>query len=454
MARDDTATDDRIETQPAFGEGLIGVLLGGDGLRAIAALMIFFGHVFVNADPGQAFENYGWAKDVVGRLDLGLGLFFALSGYLITRPFLRSFILATKRPDVRRFARNRVLRIVPAFYVMAAIVLLRFGLDGAISPTPDNPSGTAPASGWWQVLSVFTFTQSYTGGSATLPLGQAWSLDAEAAYYVAIPLAAALAYRLGGRITTAPARARAALVVIAGLGLASIYLRQGDGRSFSALTSPPLILYAFVPGIFLAALEPLAAPYLRRHPQRATRLAWALFATAALAWVLYASWDYAAQTTALHHALGRRALMAIAFSGAILAAVMTRQLGTGRSPRWLATRAIRWLGERSYAIYLFHVWVLFEVIAIIGTATSTTTLAIAMVALGLPLTLAVSELSWRFVEQPFLRRRVRWATGEPAPGPGTRPPGAVHASVQPGVDPADGGEDRAAGEPQPERALP
>src|SRR3954452_24563900 len=209
----ETGTDDRAADPPAFGEGLIGSLLGGDGLRAIAALMIFFGHVFVNADPGQAFENYGWAKDVVGRLDLGLGLFFALSGYLITRPFLRSFILDTRRPDVRRFARNRVLRIVPAFYVMAAIVLLRFGLDGAISPTPDNPSGTAAASAWWQVLSIFTFTQSYTGGSATLPLGQAWSLDAEAAYYIAIPLAAAVAFRVGTRIRTAPARARAALVV-------------------------------------------------------------------------------------------------------------------------------------------------------------------------------------------------------------------------------------------------
>ena len=257
-----------------------------------------------------------------------------------------------------------MLRIVPAFYVMAAIVLLRFGLDGAISPTPDNPSGTGPASAWWQVLSVFTFTQSYTGGSATLPLGQAWSLDAEAAFYIAIPIAAAIAYRLAGtRIAAPPGRAKAAFAFIVGLGLVSIYLRQGDGKSFAVLTSPPLIVYAFVPGIALAALEPLAAPYLQHNPKRATRLAWALFATAALAWILYSSWDYAAQTTALHHALGRRALMAIAFSGAVLAAVMAWQLGTRRAPRWLATRTIRWLGERSYAIYLLHVWVLFEVIA-------------------------------------------------------------------------------------------
>ena len=258
---------------PAFGDGLIGVLLGGDGLRAIAALMIFFGHVFVNADPGQAFENYGWAKELVGRLDLGLGLFFALSGYFVARPFVRSYILATKRPSARRFARNRALRIVPAFYVVAAIVLLRFGLDGAIGPTPDNPSGTGPRSEWWQVLSIFTFTQSYTGGSATLPYGQAWSLDAEVAFYLLLPLAAALAYRLGGRIRTPHARAKAALAALGAIGLVSIYLRQGSDE-FAVLTSPPFILYAFIPGIMLAAAEPLhrAAPAREPAAGQAPRL--------------------------------------------------------------------------------------------------------------------------------------------------------------------------------------
>jgi peptidoglycan/LPS O-acetylase OafA/YrhL len=441
----DTARDDRGAARAAFGEGLIGTLLAGNGLRAIAALMIFFGHVFVNADPGQAFENYGWAKEIVGRLDLGLGLFFALSGYLITRPFLRSFIFATKRPAIGRYARNRALRIMPAFYVVAAIVLLRFGLDGAISPTPDNPTGTGQPSTWWQILSVFTFTQSYTGGSATLPLGQAWSLDAEAAFYVAIPIAAAIATRLGGWITSPRARAQAAFVFICGLGLFSIALRHG-GAKFALLTSPPLVLYAFVPGIALAALEPLAAPLLIGNPRRAKRVAWGLVATAALAWALYAKWDYATQTTALHSALGRRALMAIVCSGAVLAAVMAWQLGTERAPRWLCSRTIDWVGERSYAVYLIHVWILFEVIAIVGAGAGTTTLIITMIAIGLPVTLALSALSWRYVERPFLERRVRWAFGERRAGPGTgdTPLGPDAA--------ADAGA--AAQEPRPERVLP
>ena len=428
MAGDETATDDRTAEQPAFGDGLIGVLRGGDGLRAIAALMIFFGHVFVNADPGQAFENYGWAKDVVGRLDLGLGLFFALSGYFVARPFVRSYVLGTARPSARRFARNRALRVVPAFYVVAAVVVLRFGLDGAIGPTPDNPSGTAAPSTWWQVLSIFTFTQSYTGGSATLPYGQAWSLDAEVAFYLLLPLAAALAYRLGGRIANPRTRAKVALGTLGAIGLVSIYLRQGSDE-FAVLTSPPFILYAFIPGIMLAAAEPLVAPRLRANPRQAKRLAYALGAVTVVAWALYANWDYAAQTTALHHALGRRALMAAVCAGAALAAIIVWQLGTDRAPRWLDNRPMAYLGARSYAIYLIHVWILFEVIDLVGADADTTILAIAMIAIGLPVTIALAGLSWRFVEQPCLQRRVRWA-------PGLRPvPDVAHAVPAPPAEP-------------------
>ncbi|HEV2059897.1 MAG TPA: acyltransferase [Solirubrobacteraceae bacterium] len=448
---DDTATDDRAAQQPALGDGLIGVLLGGDGLRAIAALMIFFGHVFVNADRGQAFENYGWAKELVGRLDLGLGLFFALSGYFIARPFVRSYILDTKRPSVRRFGRNRALRIVPAFYVVAAIVVLRFGLDGAISPTPDNPSGTAPRSEWWQVLSIFTFTQSYTGGSVTLPYGQAWSLNAEVAFYLLLPLAAVLGYRLGGRIAAPRARAYAALAAIGGAGLVSIYLRQGSDE-FAVLTSPPFILYAFIPGIMLAAAEPLVAPRLRARPKEAKRLAYALAAVTVLAWALYANWDYAVETTALHGALGRRALMAAVCAGAALAAVLVWQLGTDRAPRWLDNRPIKYLGARSYAIYLTHVWILFEVINLVGADAATTTLVIAMIAIGLPATVGLSALSWRFVEQPFLDRRVRWAFGERRPGPGA--PAAAATTTAPIAADATAAGSEIVREAPPERALP
>jgi peptidoglycan/LPS O-acetylase OafA/YrhL len=413
----------------ALGDGLIGNLRGGDSIRGIAMTLVFVAHVAVNADPGDGLENYHWAKQIVGRLDLALATFFVLSGYLIARPFLRSFVLGTKRPSVRRFARNRTLRIVPAFYLIAALVLLRFGLDGAIGPTPDNPSGTAPASAWWQVLSVFTFTQSYTTGSATLPIGQAWSLDVEVAFYAAIPVAAAVAYRLGSRLRTPRSRARAALVFVGGLALVSIWLRQHNDNTLATLASPPRIIYAFLPGVALAIAEPWAVPIFRGQPRRARRFAWAAVAIAALAYVLYCAWDFNVETTQVHHALGRRSLVSALFGMALLAALIALQLGTGKVPRWADNRWTNWMGERSYAFYLLHVWILFEVINLVGADAGTGVLVVAMIGIGFPATLVLSALSWRFVERPFLERRLPWA-------PGLRPaPGVAHEQADPAADP-------------------
>jgi peptidoglycan/LPS O-acetylase OafA/YrhL len=408
-----------------LGDGLIGTLLGGDGVRGIAMAMVFLAHVAVNSDPGAGLENYGWFRQIIGRFDLALATFFVLSGYLIARPFLRSYVLNTKRPSVRRFTRNRVLRIVPAFYLIAALVLLRLGLDGAISPTPDNPSGSAPPSTWWQVLSIFTFTQSYTGGSATLPIGQAWSLDVEVAFYALIPIAAVIAYRLGSPLKTPRARARAVLIFIGVVFLVSVYLRQHNDNTLATLASPPLIIYAFLPGIALAVLEPFAVPWFRGRRKRARRFAWAMGAVALCAWALYAHWDFNVQTTAIHHALGRRSTMSALFGGALIAALIALQLGGERAPRWLDNRCCNWMGERSYAFYLLHIWVLFEVINLFGSDIGTPRLFALMIVVGFPATVLLAALSWRFVERPCLQQRLPWA-------PGLRPTaGSAHEEALP-----------------------
>jgi len=411
-------------------EAGVGNLLGGDGFRGIGMSLVFVAHVFANADPAPNLASYGWAKQPIARIDLALATFFVLSGYLIARPFLRSFVLGTRRPSVRRFVRNRVLRIVPIFYLIAALVLLRFGLDGAIGPTPDNPSGTAPASAWWQVLSIFTFTQSYTGGSATLPIGQAWSLDVEAAFYIAIPIAAVISYRFAPALKTPRARAIAALSFIGGLALLSIALRQNANNSFALLTSPPLIVYVFLPGVALAVLEPFLVPWFRGHPQRARRVAWAGVGLAVLCYLLYIQWDYEVGTTQIHHALGRRSVLLALFGMALIGAMLVLQLGTERAPRWLNNRATNWLGERSYAFYLLHVWVFFEIIHVVGADTDPVLLGAILFVVGFPISVGLAGLSWKWVERPCLERRLPWA-------PGLRPDKErAHEVADPKTEPA------------------
>jgi peptidoglycan/LPS O-acetylase OafA/YrhL len=261
------------------------------------------------------------------------------------------------------------------------------------------------------VLSIFTFTQSYTGGSATLPIGQAWSLDVEVAFYALIPIAAAIAYRLGSPLKTPRARAIGILTFIGVVFLTSVYLRQHNDNTLATLASPPLIIYAFLPGVALAVLEPFAVPWFRGRRKRARRVAWALGGVALCAWVLYAHWDFNVQTTAIHHALGRRSTMSALFGAALVAALIALQLGGDRAPRWLDNRWCNWMGERSYAFYLLHIWVLFEVINLFGSNIGTAQLFALMVVVGFPLTVVLAALSWRFVERPFLERRLPWAPG-------------------------------------------
>ena len=60
-----------------------------------------------------------------------LGMFFALSGYLIARPFVFAFVHGQRLPRIWSYARNRILRIVPAFWAVLTVLLLIYGTKGA-----------------------------------------------------------------------------------------------------------------------------------------------------------------------------------------------------------------------------------------------------------------------------------------------------------------------------------
>ena len=206
-------------------------------------------------------------------------------------------------------------------------------------------------------------------------------------------------------------------------------MRQNANNNFALLTSPPLIIWVFLPGVALAVIEPFAVPWFRGHPQRARRFAWACVAITALAALLYMQWDYEAGTTQLHHSLGRRSLLVAIVGFSLIGGMLALQLGTNSAPRWLNNRVTNWIGERSYALYLVHVCVLFEIIHVVGPETDPILLGAIMLVVGLPISLALSGLSMRYIERPCLERRLPWA-------PGLRPePGKAHEVRDPKTEP-------------------
>ena len=285
--------------------------------------MIFFGHVFVNADPGQAFEDYGGAKELVGRSTSASDC--SSRSRLLRRAAVRALVHPRHETPL-----GPPLRAQPRPADRAGVLRRRRDRAAALRPRrrdqsdAGQPVGHRPALGVVAgALGLHLHAELHRRlRDAALRPGVVAGRRGRLLFL--LPLAAAFAYRLGGRITTAT-RAKAALAALGAIGLVSIYLRQGSD-DFAVLTSPPFILYAFVPGSCSPPPSRCSRRACARTRAKAKRLAYALGAVTVLAWALYAHWDYAVETTALHHALGRRALMA-----AICAAPRSPRSSSGSS---------------------------------------------------------------------------------------------------------------------------
>src|SRR3954471_15214813 len=169
-----------------------------DALRAIAAFAI----VFTHAASVTNFNSDNWLGQFTARLNIGVALFFLLSGFLLYRPFVAARHQGRPTVRIRDYARRRVLRIVPAYWVALTLLALWPGLVAFW------------AGPWWR---SYAFTQIYfKDGVISQGIFPAWSLCIEITFYLALPfLAAAI-----GRI--ARDRARVELALLAVLALASL----------------------------------------------------------------------------------------------------------------------------------------------------------------------------------------------------------------------------------------
>src|SRR6476661_10690292 len=98
-----------------------------ESVRALAALAVLTGHVWGGVHAYDAVGSYGtfWRRLLLNG-GQGVFIFFALSGYLLFRPFVRHHFARDRRLDLRDYARNRVLRIVP-LYLVAVVLLMLLG---------------------------------------------------------------------------------------------------------------------------------------------------------------------------------------------------------------------------------------------------------------------------------------------------------------------------------------
>jgi len=206
---------------------------GLDGLRVFAALFVAAFHL-----KTVSGVSFGPLDPVVQGGDSGVYLFFALSGYLLFKPFLRGPV------DVTSFALKRAGRIVPGYFV---------ALIGLTILTGDRLALEHP-------LPFLTMSASYDIPLRSF-LGNAWTLSAEILFYLTLPLIA-LAAR--GR----EVRLLVGLGVLSAIAGMTHRLAINDENAWMIGTFP-LVFYTFVPGMLLAVLEvkhPARFHHLRKWP--------------------------------------------------------------------------------------------------------------------------------------------------------------------------------------------
>jgi peptidoglycan/LPS O-acetylase OafA/YrhL len=360
-----------------------------DSLRAIAALAIVGFHsaaVF----GGFALEHAGrW----LSQLNVGVPLFFAISGFLLYRPSVAARLAGAQPPSTRVYALRRVLRIVPAYWLALTVIALATERDDVFS--------------WPGALVHYGVLQAYDAGRFTGGIGQAWTLTVEVAFYAALPLIALAARRLPGG--SAARILRGELGLLLALALVAVAWRlavvlsvdPAGGSYFTLLVALPAQLDVFAGGMALAVVS-AAGLDARARPPRVAAAAWLLAAAAYAAVVLWRPGDPGARVFVEHQLQGVVAL-------GLLAPAVLGADGGGTVRRLLAWRPLAWVGLISYGLYLWHLDVLREL-------DDRGVPAAAVVLLGPALALAAGAASWYLVERHALRLGRR-AAGRPPAGP-------------------------------------
>jgi peptidoglycan/LPS O-acetylase OafA/YrhL len=306
------------------------------GIRAVAAILVIGTHAAYTT--GKYTHGY-WGL-VGSRMEIGVPIFFVLSGFLLFRPWVKSAATGGPPPSLSRYAWHRVRRIMPAYVitVLFAYVLYHF-----------REAGPNPGHSWTGLVRNLTLTQiyakGYLGKYLHQGLTQMWSLAVEAAFYVVLPLLAYLLLVLICRRQWQPkllVGALAALMVISPAWL--ILVPTDHWFPDGARLWLPTYLAWFLGGMMLAVLQAIGV---RCYA----------FGAIPLAIICYfiVSTPIAGAPTTSPTTLSE-ALVKTGFYTFIAAlAVAPLALGDqGWYYRLLATRPMVWLGEISYEIFLIH----------------------------------------------------------------------------------------------------
>ena len=319
-----------------------------DSLRAIAALGVLGTHAGAAAGLYSGDTLLG---PYVARLDVGVAIFFLISGFLLYRPFVRARVEGRARPRTGAYAWRRFLRIAPGYWVALTLIALALSLPGVFS-----------ADG---VITYYGIAQAYSIDTIGGGMSQAWTLTIEVAFYAFLPLFAYAMTRVRGATPQALLRTEVVAVsalIAVGVLYKLVVLAGADPdavRITPALIALPAYLDQFGLGMLLAVItvglahrDSLPAPLalVERQPW----LPWlvALIAFWVSATQLGIDTRFFAPVERDQYFL-RHLLYAVVGLGVLLPAVIGDP-ERGLVRRVLGNPVLVYLGLISYGIYLYN----------------------------------------------------------------------------------------------------
>ncbi|MEI8240306.1 MAG: acyltransferase, partial [Actinomycetota bacterium] len=388
---------------PTGGLSRVPYLPGLDGLRAIAVVGVMIYHA-----------NHRWMPGGF----LGVEVFFVISGYLITM-LLMGEHEREGYVHLGQFWRRRFRRLLPALYLMMALVALYICAFYTVvreQARGDFVAGIFYVSNWYQIF----VGQGYAASEAFVPLRHLWSLAVEEQFYLIWPVVMVLVLRRArGRLPKVGAQLMLlslGITVVMGLVFAGGFVPLSCsaensngywhifGRCISVNDTLYLSSITRAGGLMLGAGFAMLwrpAAIMRgplRHKHRLLDLV-ALVGMVGLLLLMY--FMYLFEDGYYNPWLFRGGFfLGGALTLLIIAAATHRSAATGKL---LGNPLFLWIGTRSYGLYLFH-WPIYEIIR----KQAQIPLTVPKFILAMIITVPITEASYRFIETPI--RKGQWRT--------------------------------------------
>ncbi len=355
---------------------------GLDGLRGLAVLAVVIYHFFGDFLPG------GY---------LGVDMFFVLSGFLITSLLVREF-RASGRISLKDFWVRRFRRILPAALTVLIIctsIVALVGGDLAVGIREQFLGTFFFVNNWTQIAT----SQSYFADNEIQVFAHYWSLAVEEQFYVIWPLLIFTIFAISRRQPRRlPIAVSLILAIASGVAMWLIYAPGEDPTRVYYGTDT----HAF--GLLIGAILSLMLTSTKEDPEadswaspgKSERVLAGTIGFLALA-------GYIAQLFLMPDDADftyRGGLVLTSVLGALMIWGIVREFGP---LKWIfSTAVMRWLGQRSFSLYLWH-WPVVMILRAIfdGNHSSDKPWILGLVAV--PISFLLAELSYQFVENPFRR---------------------------------------------------